>query len=179
MSTTIEKQKQFLLERQRLFKEAAKGALKNGASKEQAMEYVRMMKGIEPMLQATELGLPVDLSSIPVPPQLQQDFVVVDKEDCDFQLSGDSEELYRTLEVDLEEQYETCMTNQEHFFKLGDVGSGTKFEKLAQDTRRDISVLKASWKRGEPVPRYASPLTKLQKWKKLVQYLLKKSREKI
>ncbi|XP_022690568.1 coiled-coil and C2 domain-containing protein 1-like isoform X2 [Varroa jacobsoni] len=154
MSTTIEKQKQFLLERQRLFKEAAKGALKNGASKEQAMEYVRMMKGIEPMLQATELGLPVDLSSIPVPPQLQQDFVVVDKEDCDFQLSGDSEELYRTLEVDLEEQYETCMTNQEHFFKLGDVGSGTKFEKLAQDTRRDISVLKASWKRGEPVPSF-------------------------
>ncbi|OQR74906.1 coiled-coil and C2 domain-containing protein 1-like [Tropilaelaps mercedesae] len=154
MSTTIEKQKQFLLERQRLFKEAAKEALKNGASKEQAMEYVRMMKGIKPMLQATESGLPVDLNSIPVPPQLQQDFVILDKKECEYELPADSEELYRTLEQELEEQYNTCMTNKEHFFKLGDVGSGTKFEKLAQDTQKDLTVLKASWKRGDRTPRF-------------------------
>lgn len=149
----MEKQKQFLLERQRLFKEAAKEALKNGASKEQAMEYLRIMKGIAPMLQATENGLPVDINSIPVPPQLQKDFDVLDKEECEYELSADSEELYRTLERELEEQYMTCMRNKEHFFKLGDVGSGTKFERLGQDTQKDLNVLKVSWKRGDPMPK--------------------------
>lgn len=153
LSLTCEKQKQFLLERQALFREAAKEALKNGAGKEQAMVYLRSSKGIQPMIEATENGLPVDLSTIPIPPQLQQDFVILEAEECGEQLSADSEELYRTLERELNVQAETCLRNQENFFKLGDVASGTKFEKLGQDTKRDLSVLKACWKRGDSIPR--------------------------
>ncbi|XP_003738228.1 coiled-coil and C2 domain-containing protein 1-like [Galendromus occidentalis] len=152
LSVTFEKQKQFLLERQTMFRDAAKEALKNGASKEQAMVYLRMSKGIQPMIEATENGLPVDLSTIPIPPQLQQDFVVLEAEESGEQLSADSEELYRTLERELVAQFETCSRNQENFFKLGDVSSGTKFEKLGLDTKRDLSVLKASWKRGDSIP---------------------------
>ncbi|KAH7974485.1 hypothetical protein HPB49_015901 [Dermacentor silvarum] len=110
LSTTIDKQMQFLQERQRLFREAALEAKRRGEI-EQAKQYLRTMKGIDPMIQATECGLPIDASSM-------------------------------------------CVQNKDHFFKLGDVASGTKFEKLAQDTNRDLLVVKNLRQRNDPLPRF-------------------------
>lgn len=152
LSTTIDKQMQFLQERQRLFREAALEAKRRGEV-EQAKQYLRTMKGIEPMIQATECGLPIDASSIPIPPQLQEDFVVVEASDCEPK-DENIEQMYQTLEEELVAQHEMCIQNKDHFFKLGDVASGTKFEKLAQDTNRDLLVVKNLRQRNDPLPRF-------------------------
>ncbi|XP_077496254.1 lethal (2) giant discs 1 isoform X2 [Amblyomma americanum] len=152
LSTTIDKQMQFLLERQRLFREAALEAKRRGEV-EQAKQYLRTMKGIEPMIHATECGLPIDASSIPIPPQMQEDFVVVEASDCEPK-DENIEQVYETLEQELVAQHEMCIQNKDHFFKLGDVSSGTKFEKLAQDTNRDLLVVKNLRQRNDPLPRF-------------------------
>ncbi|CAN7975750.1 unnamed protein product, partial [Ixodes persulcatus] len=126
LSTTIDKQMEFLLERQRLFREAALDAKRRG-DREQAKEYLRMMKGLDPMIQATEAGLPINATSIPIPPQLQEDFVVVEASECEGkEQEGTDDEAYRTLERELVDQHLMCVQNKDHFFKLGDVSSGTK-----------------------------------------------------
>ncbi|XP_077547146.1 lethal (2) giant discs 1 isoform X3 [Haemaphysalis longicornis] len=156
LSTTIDKQMQFLQERQRLFREAALEAKRRG-DVEQAKAYLRTMKGIDPMIQATECGLPIDAQSIPIPPQLQEDFVVVEASECEPEGEGDDEgvqEMYQTLERELVAQHELCIQNKDHFFKLGDVASGTKFEKLAHDTNRDLLVVRNLKQRRDPLPRF-------------------------
>uniref|UniRef100_V5H765 Putative cc2d1a protein n=1 Tax=Ixodes ricinus TaxID=34613 RepID=V5H765_IXORI len=154
LSTTIDKQMEFLLERQRLFREAALEAKRRG-DREQAKEYLRMMKGLDPMIQATEAGLPINATSIPIPPQLQEDFVVVEASECEGkEQEGTDDEAYRTLERELVDQHQMCVQNKDHFFKLGDVSSGTKFEKLAQEAHRDLLVVRNLWQRNDPMPRF-------------------------
>lgn len=154
LSTTIDKQMEFLLERQRLFREAALEAKRRG-DREQAKEYLRMMKGLEPMIQATEAGLPINASGIPIPPQLQEDFVVVEASECVSKgEEGTDDEAFRTLERELTDQHQMCVQNKDHFFKLGDVSSGTKFEKLAQEAHRDLLVIRNLWQRNDPLPRF-------------------------
>ncbi|XP_040064712.2 coiled-coil and C2 domain-containing protein 1-like [Ixodes scapularis] len=154
LSTTIDKQMEFLLERQKLFREAALEAKRRG-DREQAKEYLRMMKGLDPMIQATEAGLPINATSIPIPPQLQEDFVVVEASECEGkEQEGTDDEAYRTLERELVDQHQMCVQNKDHFFKLGDVSSGTKFEKLAQEAHRDLLVVRNLWQRNDPMPRF-------------------------
>ncbi|CAN8001881.1 unnamed protein product, partial [Ixodes hexagonus] len=154
LSTTIDKQMEFLVERQRLFREAALEAKRRG-DREQAKEYLRMMKGLDPMIQATEAGLPINASSIPIPPQLQEDFVVVEASECEGkEQEGTDDEAFRTLERELVDQHQMCVQNKDHFFKLGDVSSGTKFEKLAQEAHRDLLVVRNLWQRKDPMPRF-------------------------
>lgn len=154
VSTTMDKQMQFLKERQRLFRDAAIEAKRRG-DVEQAKEYLRMMKGLDPMIQATECGLPIDATSIPVPPQLQEDFVVLEASECQPSGTGEiDEEEFRTIERELIDQHQMCLNNKDHFFKLGDVASGTKFEKLAQEAHRDLLVVRNLWKKSEPLPKF-------------------------
>ncbi|XP_064486374.1 coiled-coil and C2 domain-containing protein 1-like isoform X2 [Ornithodoros turicata] len=159
LSMTMDKQLQFLKERQRLFREAALEAKRRG-DLEQAKEYLRTMKGIDPMIQATECGLPINASSIPVPPQLQDDFVKVEESECvprpePNQCSDETdEEEFRTLERDLINQHQMCIDTKDHFFKLGDVASGTKFEKLAQEVHQDLLVVRNLWKRRDHLPKF-------------------------
>ncbi|XP_023220187.1 coiled-coil and C2 domain-containing protein 1-like [Centruroides sculpturatus] len=153
-SFVLDKQLNFLLERQRLFKKAALES-KNKGDIQQAKEYLRMSKGIEPMIEATRNGLPIDATSIPTPPQIQEDYVIVEKSECVAIGEGeDSEDLYSRLETDLVNQIEICQRNKDHFLKLGDVSSASKFEKLAHGSRKDLDVVKHLRKLGEPLPRF-------------------------
>ncbi|XP_013788063.1 coiled-coil and C2 domain-containing protein 1-like, partial [Limulus polyphemus] len=103
-SSVLDKQMKFLLDRQRMFKQAALEAKKRGDI-QQAKEYLKMSMGLDPMIEATRSGLPIDATSIPTPPQLQEDFVIVEAKDCS--ITGeptDIEEMYRKLERDLSQQ---------------------------------------------------------------------------
>lgn len=152
-SFVLEKQLNFLLERQKLFKKAALES-KNKGDIQQAKEYLRMSKGIDPMIEATRNGLPIDATSIPTPPQIQEDYVIVEKSDCINVEEKGSEDLYSKLETDLINQIEICQRNKDHFLKLGDVSSASKFEKLAHSSRKDLDVIKHLWKLGESLPRF-------------------------
>ncbi|CAG2123221.1 unnamed protein product, partial [Medioppia subpectinata] len=58
-SSTANKQLNYLLERQRMFKEAALESKQKG-DLQQAKEYLRMAKGFDPLIEATQNGLPID-----------------------------------------------------------------------------------------------------------------------
>ncbi|CAL1265126.1 unnamed protein product [Larinioides sclopetarius] len=153
-STVGEKQLDYLLERQKLFRQAALTAKQNGDI-QQAKEYLRMAKGFDSMIEATKCGLPIDATTIPTPPQLESsDFVIVDVSECTPDGNCSQEELHENLEKDLRHQIEMCTRNKEHFLRLGDVSSASKFEKLCLESKKDLSVIQHLKKKGEPVPRF-------------------------
>ena len=117
-STIGDKQLRFLMERQKLFKQAALEAYKR-KEVEQAKEYMRQAKGFDPLIEATMSGLPIDATSIPVPPQIaDNDFVIVDQTqvpqinavgEAKFYTGDEREELFRELERDLLSQIEVSL----------------------------------------------------------------------
>lgn len=78
------------------------------------------MVGFDPLILATEKGLPIDATSLPKPPQLNDtdDFVVISSENIPSSDSGAStansrfytneqrQEIFRQIEKDLIEQIE-------------------------------------------------------------------------
>ena len=63
-----EKQLALLEKRQAMFKSAALEAKRAGQI-EQAKEYLRSSKGFDKLIEASKGGLPVDITTLPVPPQ--------------------------------------------------------------------------------------------------------------
>jgi len=104
-SSTANKQLNYLLERQRLFKEAALESKQKGDI-QQAKEYLRMAKGFDPLIEATQNGLPIDATSIPTPPQMTDDFVVVSHPVSSDGNDLEREEIYRKIEIELQNQIE-------------------------------------------------------------------------
>ncbi|XP_059170494.1 coiled-coil and C2 domain-containing protein 1-like [Physella acuta] len=155
MHSRQEQQLSFLQERMGEFRQAAMNAKKN-QDIELAKKYVRMMKGLEPMIEACESGLPVDLAQVPPSPigidDAEDKFVVVSAEDCTP--TGDRDEVYENLKTDLIRQIQICVTNAQHYQKLGDVPAAAKFQKLEQNNRKDLESLKSSHRHGDPVPKF-------------------------
>ncbi|KAL3868975.1 hypothetical protein ACJMK2_041720 [Sinanodonta woodiana] len=153
-SSRADYQANFLKERMQEYKNAAIQAKKNN-NIELAKKYLRQAKGFEPMIEAAESGLPVDLTQ--VPPSLEDDssepgYVIVSQED--FVPSENREETFKNLEQDLIAQMQKCAANNLHFSKLGDVATATSFQKMEQGLKKDLEALKNSFRLGEPVPKF-------------------------
>ncbi|KAK3612667.1 hypothetical protein CHS0354_042193 [Potamilus streckersoni] len=153
-SSRADYQANFLKERMLEYKNAAIQAKKNN-NIELAKKYLRQAKGFEPMIDAAESGLPVDLTQ--VPPSLEDDssepgYVIVSQED--FVPSENREETFKNLEQDLIAQIQKCAANNLHFSKLGDVATATSFQKMEQGLKKDLEALKNSFRLGEPVPKF-------------------------
>ena len=88
-----------------MFKEAALESKQKGDI-QQAKEYLRMAKGFEPLIDATQNGLPIDATSIPTPPQMSEDFVIVSNPDTSEPEDLEKEEMFRKIEVELQNQIE-------------------------------------------------------------------------
>lgn len=158
----VEKQLAFLTRRQAQFKQAALEAKKRGEI-EQAKEYLRMSKGFDQLIEATRNGLPVDMNTVPVPPQEKipqsssTDFELVTADDCLVApegTSGDVAIIYTKLEEDLIAQIKMCAETREHFKATGDVASANRFEQLILHTKKDLDAVRAAFKRGSTPPRF-------------------------
>ncbi|KAK4297629.1 hypothetical protein Pmani_029971 [Petrolisthes manimaculis] len=161
----VERQMSLLTKRQGQFKQAALEAKKRGEI-EQAKEYLRMSKGFDQLIEATRGGLPVDMNTVPVPPQEQitslrmspgADFELVTSEDCvtsPENTNGDTAVTYTKLEEDLIAQIKMCAETREHFKATGDVASANRFEQLILHTKKDLDAVRAGFKRGSTPPRF-------------------------
>ncbi|XP_045616529.2 coiled-coil and C2 domain-containing protein 1-like [Procambarus clarkii] len=157
----VEKQLAFLTKRQTQFKQAALEAKKRGEM-EQAKEYLRMSKGFDQLIEATRGGLPVDMNTVPVPPQEQitqtaMDFELVSADDCVVApptTAADVAITYAKLEEDLVAQIKMCAQTREHFKATGDVTSSNRFEQLILHTKKDLDAVRAAFKRGDNTPRF-------------------------
>ncbi|XP_059847965.1 coiled-coil and C2 domain-containing protein 1A isoform X2 [Hypanus sabinus] len=151
MSGKAQQQLQFLQNRKKQFMQAAlKKKQKNDI--EGAKLYLRQAKGLDPMIEAAKSGLPVDITKVPAPPENEEDFVLVRQRGV--QVPQKTAEQYGQLMEVLKQQYEKCMKYSKQYTHLGNVAETTKFEKMADDCKKNIEILKQAHAQGYPLPRY-------------------------
>lgn len=169
---TQSKELSIILERQRLFKEAALKAKQEGNTSV-AIVYLRHAKGFDMMIQAAENGLPLDMSNLPVPPQLADKIKKTSSSniqvspnsrlsnamssvriDEDLPVNGDRETVYKYLLKTLKEQVEKATENFKHFTNMGDISNANKFNQLARESIQDLEAVRNAHKLGESVPLY-------------------------
>ncbi|XP_077291007.1 lethal (2) giant discs 1 isoform X2 [Arctopsyche grandis] len=145
-----------LLQRQKEFKEAALNSKKNGEIQE-AKEYLRCAKGLDPLIEASKCGLPVDFSTVPLPPQAKQEledsFDVINTDDCDPNDDGLGDIISR-LEEQLTTQLKLCLTTRDHHKALGDVAGTNRFEHLALNVKQDLDIVKMCKRTGSSPPKF-------------------------
>lgn len=152
-TTRQEKQLGILLKRQKEWKEAAIAAKKSG-DMAKAKDCLRQAKGFDALIEASRSGLPVDLSTIPVPPKdrIDNDFEIVNITDC--LPTGTNSEIFEQLKLDLKNQFKMSMETRLHYKTLGDVGNANKFEQLAVHTKKDLDRVTVLQEKNDPVPRF-------------------------
>lgn len=114
-ATRADKQAQALEKRQRELKLAALKAKQDG-DLELARDYLRQAKGIQPLINASLSGLPVDMTSIPLSPdskaqlnnhgytaKTDDDFTLVSREEC-VEAEGTDQQIYENMEKQLLKQ---------------------------------------------------------------------------
>ncbi|XP_041449741.1 coiled-coil and C2 domain-containing protein 1-like isoform X2 [Drosophila obscura] len=154
-SNLAEQQMKLLLERQKEFKVAAIEAKKAGEI-DQAKEYLKIYKGFDSLLNAASSGLPVDLSTLPVPPSqrdnLEASFAIVSAEECDP--SDDICEIGVRMEEQLAKQLMMCKNTRDHHKAMGDVAGMNRFENLALTVQKDLDLVRYSKRKNQPLPKF-------------------------
>jgi coiled-coil and C2 domain-containing protein 1 len=130
--TAERNQLRFLLTRQQQFKEAALAAKKAG-NIEKAKEMLLNSKKLEPMINACEGGLPVDIRNVPVPPQTGVNQSLMRQ----FSGGADDSKL-QEVEKALLAQISLCDQNRISFNERNDSRSVMIYEKLMNETKMDL-----------------------------------------
>jgi len=112
--------------RQRELKQAALNAKKEG-DMDLARDYLRQAKGIQPLIEASKAGLPVDMDSIPLSPlekielsisQKDESFTLVSAEDFLEGSNGTDEQIYENLEMQLVKQIMVTNIFAEYYLRI-------------------------------------------------------------
>ncbi|KAK2087490.1 Coiled-coil and C2 domain-containing protein 1A [Saguinus oedipus] len=148
-STRAQQQLAFLEGRKKQLLQAALRA-KQKNDVEGAKMHLRQAKGLEPMLEASRNGLPVDITKVPPAPVNKDDFALVQRPGPG--LSQEATRRYGELTKLIRQQHEMCLNHSNQFTHLGNITETTKFEKLAEDCKRSMDILKQAFARGLPTP---------------------------
>ncbi|XP_014479037.1 PREDICTED: coiled-coil and C2 domain-containing protein 1-like isoform X2 [Dinoponera quadriceps] len=162
ITSRAEKQMIQLQLRQRELKQAALNAKKDG-DLDLARDYLRQAKGIQPLIEASKAGLPVDMNSIPLSPrervelsisQKDDNFTLVSADDLIEGPSGTDDQIYENLEGQLIKQIKWCLSTRDHSKALGDVPGYNKWERLALSYTRDLDMLRVRKRNSLPPPQH-------------------------
>lgn len=148
-STRAQQQLAFLEGRKKQLLQAALRA-KQKNDVEGAKMHLRQAKGLEPMLEASRSGLPVDIAKVPPAPVNKDDFVLVQRPGPG--MSQEAVRRYGELTKLLRQQHEMCLNHSTQFTHLGNIAETIKFEKLAEDCKRSMDTLKQAFARSLPTP---------------------------
>ncbi|XP_053907758.1 coiled-coil and C2 domain-containing protein 1A isoform X2 [Cuculus canorus] len=151
--TTAKAQQQlaFLESRRKALLEAALRAKRRNDT-EGAKLFLRRAKGMEPMIQASRGGFPVDITKVPEAPVNKEDFVLEPQRDA--RIPPEAAGRYQELVERIRQQHEMCLNYSKQFTQLGNITETTKFEDLAEDCKRNMELLKDAHARGSPLPKY-------------------------
>ncbi|NXA43865.1 C2D1A protein, partial [Eudromia elegans] len=151
-ATTKAQQQLAFLEgrRKQLMQAALRAKRKNDI--EGAKLFLRQAKGLGPMIEASHGGLPVDITKVPEAPVDKEDFVLVQRRGVS--ISPEAASQYMELMKLLRQQHEMCVSYSKQFTHLGNIAETTKFERLAEDCKRNMEILKQAHARGFPLPGY-------------------------
>lgn len=152
--TRIDKTVAILKDRQKEYRDAAVNAKRSGQIPE-AKEFLKISKGFDRLILATESGLPVDLSTIPV------SLNALEKEDHAFELISEKDfadtadcDVYEMLKHELQEQIKSCMTRRAQFKDMGDVANANRFEQQALSFKKDLNKVLMYQTSGHPIPKF-------------------------
>ncbi|KAM5238398.1 coiled-coil and C2 domain-containing protein 1A [Ctenodactylus gundi] len=148
-STRAQQQLAFLEGRKKQLLQAALRA-KQKNDVEGAKMHLRQAKGLEPLLEASRGGLPVDIAKVPPAPVNKDDFALVLRPGPG--LSPEAARRYGELTKLIRQQHEMCLNHSNQFTHLGNIAEISKFEKLAEDCKRSMGTLKQAFARGLPAP---------------------------
>lgn len=140
-----------LLEARKLQYQRAALKAKRAHDLEQAKAHLRVAKLLEAQMAQVQAGHPLDLSKVPSPlTDEESDFILIHHED--LQLSQKADEVYAQLQKMLLEQHEKCLLFSKQFMHQGNVAETTRFEKLAQDRKKQLEILRLAQARGLDPP---------------------------
>ncbi|XP_018359618.1 PREDICTED: coiled-coil and C2 domain-containing protein 1-like isoform X4 [Trachymyrmex cornetzi] len=162
ITSRAEKQMLQLQLRQRELRQAALNAKKDG-DMDLARDYLRQAKGIQPLIEASKAGLPVDMTSIPLSPlekvelstaQKDENFILISSENFSEDLNGTDDTIYENLEAQLMKQIKWCLSTRDHSKALGDVPGYNRWERLALSYTRDLDMLRVRKRDSLPPPQH-------------------------
>ncbi|XP_064293317.1 coiled-coil and C2 domain-containing protein 1A isoform X3 [Phalacrocorax carbo] len=136
--------------RKQLMQAALRAKQKNDI--EGAKLFLRQAKGLDPMIEASQNGLPVDITKVPEAPVNKEDFVLVQRRGVP--ISPEAASQYLELVKLIRQQHEMCVSYSKQFTHLGNIAETTKFEKMAEDCKQNMEILKQAHARGFPLPKY-------------------------
>ncbi|NWH23327.1 C2D1A protein, partial [Grus americana] len=136
--------------RKQLMQAALRAKQKNDI--EGAKLFLRQAKGLDPMIQASQNGLPVDITKVPEIPVNKEDFALVQRRGV--HVSPEAAGQYLELMKVIRQQHEMCVNYSKQFTHLGNIAETTKFEQLAEDCKQNVEILKQAHARGFPLPKY-------------------------
>ncbi|XP_077185923.1 coiled-coil and C2 domain-containing protein 1A [Paroedura picta] len=119
---------------------------------EGAKVFLRQAKGLDPMIEASQNGLPVDITKVPQAPMNKEDFTLAPRRGAG--ISPETAAQYTEVVKLMRQQYEMCMNYSKQFTHLGNITETTKFEKMAEDCKKNMEILKQAHAKGWPLPKY-------------------------
>ncbi|XP_053169623.1 coiled-coil and C2 domain-containing protein 1B [Hemicordylus capensis] len=141
---------EFLENRKKQYLRAAIQAKKKN-DLEKAKMYLRTAKSLDQKIDLAKNGKLVDISKLPSPPTDDEgDFIFIHHEDV--RLSEKAEEVYVQLIKLLKDQHEKCLQYSKQFTHLGNVTETSRFEKLAQNCKKDVDILQLAQAQGLDPP---------------------------
>lgn len=150
-----------LLEARKLQYQRAALQAKRRQDLEQAKAHLRTAKSLEAQITQARAGQPIDLSKVPSPLTDEEgDFIFIHHED--LRLSQKAEEVYAQLQKMLLEQHEKCLLFSKQFMHQGNVAETTRFEKLAEDRKKQLEILQLAQAQGLDPPSHHFELKTFQ-----------------
>ncbi|XP_068095067.1 coiled-coil and C2 domain-containing protein 1B isoform X2 [Hyperolius riggenbachi] len=152
LPAAAQEQLEFLENRRRQYRKAALQA-KQKNDLDLAKQHMRVAHAVQVSIEKVKSGTLVDIAKIPPPPvDEDSDFVVIEHEDS--RTPGNSDEVYSQLLKLLQEQHEKCMRYSKQFTQMGNVAETTRFEKMAEDCKKNCDILHLSQAQGLDPPPY-------------------------
>ncbi|KAM4722167.1 coiled-coil and C2 domain-containing protein 1B isoform 2-T2 [Rhinophrynus dorsalis] len=148
----VQEQLEFLENRRKQYRKAALQA-KQKNNLEQAKQHMRVAHALQISIDQVNSGKLIDISKVPaLPMDEDNDFVVIEHEDT--KSPQNSDEVYNQLLKLLQEQHEKCMLYSKQFTQMGNVAETTRFEKMAEDCKKNCEILQLSQAQGLDPPPY-------------------------
>uniref|UniRef100_A0A8D0L6P8 Coiled-coil and C2 domain containing 1A n=1 Tax=Sphenodon punctatus TaxID=8508 RepID=A0A8D0L6P8_SPHPU len=148
---TAQQQLAFLENRRKQLMQSALRA-KQQNDIEGAKLFLRQAKGLDPMIEASQNGLPVDITKVPQAPVNKEDFLLV--RNRGVSVSPEAAAQYVELMNLMRQQHEMCMNYSKQFTHLGNITETVKFEKMAEDCKKNMEILKQAHAKGFPLPKF-------------------------
>nr|XP_033779854.1 coiled-coil and C2 domain-containing protein 1A isoform X2 [Geotrypetes seraphini] len=151
MGSKAQQQLSFLEGRKKQLMQAALRA-KQKNDIEGAKIFLRQAKGLDPMIEASQNALPVDITKVPQAPVNEEDFTFVQHRGQSVHPKTMAQ--YMELMELLRQQHEMCMSYSKQFTHLGNITETSKFEKMAEECKKNMEVVKQAHAKGFPLPKY-------------------------